>query len=105
VDEFVVADDMRHRKSELERRASVFVILPGGIGTLEEFFEMLVGRFLGLHDKPIVLVNTAGFYDPLLEMMRRGIETGFVRPAAWELVEVVDDVPAAVTRLEEIARD
>lgn len=104
-DEFVVAEDMRHRKAELERRASAFVILPGGIGTLEEFFEILVGRFLGLHGKPIVLVNIAGFYDPLLEMMRRGIETGFVRPSAWELVEVVTDVPEAMTRLAEIEHE
>lgn len=98
-DEFFLADDMRHRKSELEKRGNAFVILPGGLGTLEEFFEILVGRHLGLHDKPVILVNVAGFFDTLVAMVERWIDEGFVRPNAWAECDVVDSVEAALERL------
>ena len=101
-DELVVTPDMRSRKAEMERRGDAFVTLPGGVGTLEEFFEILVGKHLRTHCKPVVLLNVAGFYDPLIEMMRRGIETGFVRPPAWEAVKVAASVEDAVAYLEEI---
>jgi uncharacterized protein (TIGR00730 family) len=61
VSRFIEATDMRHRKATMEQLGDAFVILPGGIGTMEEFFEILVGRQLKQHDKPIVLLNTNGF--------------------------------------------
>ncbi len=102
-DEFVVATDMRHRKAEMERRGDAFVILPGGIGTLEEFFEILVGRHLAVHDKPVLLVNINGFYDPLIAWLRQSTDTGFVRPAVWDQLEVVADVEAVARRLSQAA--
>ena len=99
-DEFVIADDMRHRKAEMERRGDAFVVLPGGIGTLEEFFEILVGRHLAVHDKPVLLVNVNGFYDPLIRWLRDGTRTGFVRPAVWDQLEVLPTVTAALERLD-----
>ena len=66
--------DMRHRKEMLESRGDALIALPGGLGTLEEFFEVIVGRHLGFHSKPIVLLNIAGYYNPLLTMIEHGIE-------------------------------
>jgi uncharacterized protein (TIGR00730 family) len=65
-DEMIVTADLRERKAVMEARADAFVALPGGFGTLEELLEIITLKQLGLHDKPIVLVNTAGFYDPLV---------------------------------------
>ena len=98
--EFVVAEDMRHRKAEMERRGQAFVTLPGGIGTLEEFFEILVGRHLATHDKPVILANVNGYYDPLVQWLRLGTEQKFVRPAVWEQLHVADTIGAAVSLLE-----
>jgi len=83
-DELVVTATMRERKALLEQRGDAFVALPGGIGTFEEWFEVLVGRTLGYHDKPLVLLNVNDYYDPLLAMMEHGIEQKFIRPAARE---------------------
>lgn len=77
--ELIVTDTMRDRKALLESRGDAFIAFPGGLGTLEEIFEILVGRTLGYHDKPIVLLNFAGFYDPLIAMIEHGIEHHFIR--------------------------
>lgn len=97
--ELIFVDDMRQRKSILESRGSAFIALPGGIGTLEEFFEILVGRLLKFHNKPILLVNIDGFWDPLIDMLRRYESVGFVRPSTFEQFESVDSVEAAIARL------
>ncbi len=93
-DELVVTACMRTRKHQLEARGDAFVILPGGLGTFEELFEIIVGRQLGYHDKPIVFLNTANYYDPLLAMIEHGIEAQFIRERCRELYHVsktVDD--------------
>jgi uncharacterized protein (TIGR00730 family) len=94
--EIVVARDMRHRKEILETRGDAMIALPGGLGTLEEFFEIVVGRQLGFHSKPIVLVNIAGYYDPLLAMVEHGIEHHFIKPECRELFYVAETVEDAV---------
>jgi uncharacterized protein (TIGR00730 family) len=83
-DELIVTATMRERKALLEERGDAFIALPGGIGTFEEWFEVLVGRTLGYHDKPLVLLNINGYYDPLLAMMEHGIEQNFIRPRVRE---------------------
>jgi uncharacterized protein (TIGR00730 family) len=80
--ELIVADDLRHRKRLMEERGDAFVALPGGLGTLEEIFEIIVARVLHLHDKPIVLLNVDGYYDPLLAMLEHGIRQGFIKARA-----------------------
>ena len=80
-DEFVVVDTMQQRRRILMDRADGYVVLPGGLGTYEEFFEVLVARQLGDHHKPIAIVNHDGYYDPLVAMIEHGIEHRFVRPA------------------------
>ncbi len=67
-DELIITKTMQERKSILFTRADAFMVLPGGFGTLEEFMEVLTLKQLGYHDKPITLINTDGYYDPLLEL-------------------------------------
>ena len=100
-DELVVTSGMRERKALLEQRGDAFVALPGGLGTFEELFEVLVGRLLGYHDKPIVLLNVAGYYDPLIAMIEHGIEQRFIKPKAREAYFVADSVETAMTYLRD----
>jgi uncharacterized protein (TIGR00730 family) len=97
--EIVVARDMRHRKEILEARGDAMIALPGGLGTLEEFLEIVVGRHLGFHSKPIVLLNVAGYYNPLLAMIEHGIEHHFIKPDQRELYYVAESVEDAVENL------
>ena len=99
-DELVVTDTMRERKALMEARGDAFVALPGGIGTFEEWFEMLVGRTLGYHDKPLVLANINRYYDPLLAMMEHGIEQQFIRPRAREAYAVARSVAEVFEQLQ-----
>ncbi len=94
--EMVPARDMRHRKEMLEGRGDALVALPGGLGTLEEFFEVVVGRQLGFHNKPIVLLNIAGYFSPLLAMVEHGIEHQFIKAECRELFFVADTVEGAI---------
>jgi uncharacterized protein (TIGR00730 family) len=98
-DELVVVDTMQQRRRILMDRADGYVVLPGGLGTYEEFFEVLVARQLGDHQKPIAIVNHDRYYDPLIAMIEHGIEHRFVRPAIRGVVSVVDDGAAAIDAL------
>lgn len=70
--------DMHERKSQMASHADAFVMLPGGIGTFEEFFESWTWRYLGLHDKPIGVLDTASFYRPLLDFLDSTVAQGFL---------------------------
>ena len=98
-EELIVTDGMRDRKAQMEQRGGAFVALPGGFGTFEEFFEIICGKQLGYHNKPIVLLNIAGYYDPLLAMIERGHEMSFIRPRARELYHVATGVADAMQYL------
>lgn len=87
-DELIVVPTMRERKRLLIERGEGVIVLPGGIGTMEELFEAMTGRVVGEHDRPIGLLDVDGFFGPLLAMLRDGIERGFIRPAVMELVQV-----------------
>ena len=99
-DELIITQTMRERKALLEERADAFITLPGGLGTLEEIFEILVGRSLGYHNKPIVLLNVAGFFDPLLTMIDHGIALHFIKPRARRLLRVGSGVEEAIAILK-----
>jgi uncharacterized protein (TIGR00730 family) len=98
LDELYVVESMHERKQMMFEQSDAFAILPGGFGTLDELFEMITWRQLELHDKPIVLVNVNGYWDPLLALVNRQVEEGFVRPRHLELLRVVaraeDVIPA-----------
>jgi len=98
-DEMIVVDSMRERKRQLEERGAGFAILAGGLGTWEEFFETFVGRVIGRHSKPIGLLNTNGFADPLWNLVSHGVDHGFVRSAARELMWMESDPHTLAKRL------
>ncbi len=95
-DELIVTNGMRDRKALLEERCDAFVTLPGGLGTFEELFEIIVGKQLGYHNKPIVLLNVDEFYRPLLTMIEHGIELKFIKPASRDLIFVAATVTEAI---------
>jgi uncharacterized protein (TIGR00730 family) len=94
-----VVDDMHQRKARMVELADGFVALPGGLGTFEELFEQLTWLQLGLHDKPVVLFDVAGYYAPLLDLMRRAVDEGFMRPETLELLPVADSARQALELL------
>lgn len=85
-DELVVTPDMRSRKGEMDRRADAFLTLPGGLGTLEELLEIWVGRILGMHAKPVVVLDPDGLFAPLRAQVDQLVERGFARPSVLEAV-------------------
>ena len=87
-DELIVVETMQERRTIMMDRGDGYLVLPGGVGTYEEFFEVLVGRQLGDHTKPIGIVNVEGYFDPLSAMLEHGIEHRFIRPALRDLVFV-----------------
>ena len=99
-DELVVTDTMRERKQVMEDRADAFIALPGGIGTLEEFFEAWTAGSLGMHSKPVVMLDPIGHYDGLLAWLRGLVDSGYVAQSALDRLVVVDDVDAAMTACE-----
>ncbi len=94
--ELRVVPGMHERKLGMTEASDVFVTFPGGVGTLDELFEALSWRQLGLHGKPVVLVNLQGFFDPLLAHVERAREHGLLRGDARQWISVASDVPAAV---------
>ncbi|TCD26929.1 TIGR00730 family Rossman fold protein [Pedobacter psychrodurus] len=84
--EMVVTENMHQRKQKMADLSDGFVILPGGFGTLEEFFEVLTWLQLGLHNKPIGVLNVNGFYDPLFTQMEVMVQSKFLKPANRDLV-------------------
>jgi uncharacterized protein (TIGR00730 family) len=99
-DELVLVDTMRERKAEMDRRADGFLVLPGGIGTLEEFFEVWTAASLGMHAKPVVVLDPVGFYDPLWAWLADLQRRGFIRQAALDTLLLARTVEAALSAAE-----
>jgi uncharacterized protein (TIGR00730 family) len=97
--ELKVVDDMHARKNMMFEESDGFIIMPGGFGTLEEFFEVMTWKQIGLHDKPIVIVNIDGFWDPLKELMDRIIKEKFASSSDKAIFFFVDKVEDAITTL------
>jgi uncharacterized protein (TIGR00730 family) len=95
-----IVSSMHERKATMAELADAFIALPGGVGTLEEFFEIWTWAMLGMHRKPCALFNVAGYFDPLLEFLDRTVEEKFVRPVHREMVIVETDPMALLDRLE-----
>jgi uncharacterized protein (TIGR00730 family) len=96
---FVVTETMHERKKVMFMNADAVVVLPGGAGSLDEFFEVLTWRQLGLHDKPIYLLDVAGYWQPLVALIDHVIAQGFAEPSLAGFVTTVPDVPALMARL------
>jgi uncharacterized protein (TIGR00730 family) len=97
----IVTADMRSRKAEMDRRADAFLVLPGGLGTLEELFEIWSSRVLGLHVKPLVILDPYGLYDPLRDLMAHLLDEGFARPKVFDAVSWTRTVEEAFDHLEQ----
>ena len=95
-DELVVTDGMAARKNVLIARADAFLVLPGGLGTLDELFEVWTTATLGLHAKPIVVLDLDGFFTGLLDWLDTLVATGFVRPTARSVVRIVASLEEAL---------
>lgn len=87
---FIITETMHERKKVMLMNADVVVVLPGGAGSLDEFFEALTWRQLGLHEKPIFLLNTNGYWDRLVSLIDHIIEAGFADPSLRPFIEVVN---------------
>jgi len=101
--ELHVVETMHERKHMMAERSDAFVALPGGIGTFEELFEVWTWRQLGYHDKPVGLLNVAGYYDALIAFLAQTEQHGFVSAAQRELLTVDDEPRRLLERLGEAA--
>lgn len=101
--ELHVVQTMHERKRLMAERSDAFLALPGGIGTLEELFEVWTWRQLGYHDKPVGLLNTAGYYDKLLDFVGDMAAEGFVPPAQRDLLQVDSQPEPLLRRLGSLA--
>ncbi len=99
VSELVITGSMHDRKRLMAERADAFAVLPGGIGTLDETFEILTWRQLGLHNKPIFLIDVAGYWQPLRELFDHLAAHGFTAPLVPRLLEMVTSVAELMTTL------
>lgn len=96
---FVVTETMHERKKVMLMNADAVVVLPGGAGSLDELFEVLTWRQLGLHDKPILILNTEGYWDPLLTLVDHVIAQGFADPSLGGFLTLVDTPESAMAAL------
>lgn len=99
-DEYIFTETMRERKQKLEDLSDGFVISPGGVGTFDEFFEILTLRQLKRHEKPIAILNTEGYYEYMLAMMKNAADLHFMTPLNFDLIYVSDRVNDVLDYLE-----
>jgi uncharacterized protein (TIGR00730 family) len=99
-DDLVVTDDMRSRKALMDARADAFLALPGGLGTLEELLEIWVARTLGMHDKPVVVLDPDGLFDPLKVQVQTFVDQGFLRQSAADALIWTRSVEQAIEAIE-----
>ena len=101
LDELIVTRDMRERKAVMDRRSDALVALPGGFGTMDEVFETLTLKQLRYHDRPLVLLDVDGFFEPMARLLDQIVEDGFALEHHRQLYHFASDVPAVFEYLEE----
>lgn len=99
-DEFHYTDTMRERKKMMEEESDAFIVTPGGIGTFEEFLEILTLKSLDRHNKPIAILNTNGYYDNLLKFLEDGVKLSFLKQGNLDLYFVSDNVCEILSYIE-----
>lgn len=102
--ETVVVETMHERKLQMFERSDAFVVLPGGLGTLEEFFEVLSWRTLGLHSKPIVIIDQGGYWQPLAALLKGVVSGGFAEPSHLDHVAFVSDLEGVLPAIAAMPR-
>jgi uncharacterized protein (TIGR00730 family) len=101
ITELIIVDSMHERKRLMFEMSDAFAVLPGGLGTLDETFEIITWKQLALHDRPIIILDEAGYWQPLLQLIDHIIETGFARPTTRGLFRTVPSVKALLAALAE----
>lgn len=99
-DHLVVVENMHERKMMMARMSDAFVVLPGGLGTLDETFEIVTWRQLGFHDKPIVIADIGGYWTPMRTTIESIVGHGFADPVDGVLLEWVEDIPGVFAALD-----
>ncbi len=102
---YIVTETMHERKKVMFMNCDAVVVMPGGAGSLDEFFEVLTWRQLGLHTKPILLLNIAGYWDPLIALLQHVTETGFADETLHGFYAVVDDATSCCATLADVLAD
>ncbi|WP_147125426.1 TIGR00730 family Rossman fold protein [Shimia ponticola] len=103
LDSYVVTETMHERKKVMFMNADAIVVLPGGAGSLDEFFEVLTWAQIGLHNKPIVLVNVGGYWNPLIDLIKHTVDHGFAGESVMSLFSVADSSRDAIAMLDQKA--
>ncbi|KAK9156826.1 hypothetical protein Scep_003400 [Stephania cephalantha] len=101
IGELRTVSDMHQRKAEMARQADAFIALPGGYGTLEELLEVITWAQLGIHQKPVGLLNVDGYYNSLLSFMDKAVDEGFISPSARRIIISAPTAKQLVRELEE----
>ncbi|KAI7725039.1 hypothetical protein M8C21_001270, partial [Ambrosia artemisiifolia] len=101
IGEVKVVADMHERKAEMARNSDCFIALPGGYGTLEELLEVITWAQLGIHDKPVGLLNVDGFYNYLLTFIDKAVDDGFIKPSQRHIFVSAPNAKELVQKLEE----
>lgn len=101
LDSLIEVDSMHERKKKMHELSEGVIALPGGYGTLEEFFEMLTWGQLGLHKKPVALLNINGFYDPLRKLTDNMVEEGFLKQAYLDLMIINNDIERLIEQMHQ----
>ncbi|KAL2896939.1 Cytokinin riboside 5'-monophosphate phosphoribohydrolase LOG8 [Bienertia sinuspersici] len=101
VGEVRIVADMHERKAEMAREAEAFIALPGGYGTMEEMLEMITWAQLGIHKKPVGLLNVDGYYDCLLQLFDNGVKEGFIKQGARDIVVSAPNAEELLTKMEQ----
>lgn len=96
-----IVPDMHERKAEMARQADAFIALPGGYGTMEELLEMITWAQLGIHKKPVGLLNVDGYYNSLLTLFDNGVEEGFIKPGARHIVVSAPTARELLSKMEQ----
>lgn len=98
--ELIEVDSMHQRKAIMEERSDAFLILPGGFGTMDEFFEILTWKQIGIHQKPIGILNAYGYYDHLIAYMKKAIAEGFAAETDLSQIVISDDPKLVISELK-----
>ena len=98
--QLILVDSMHERKTKMNELCDGVLALPGGYGTLEELFEMLTWAQLGLHKKPVALLNTGGFYDDLNRLIQTMVDNGFLKTANRDMLLVDDEIERLLDKME-----